>query len=219
MTLNRDCQSRRLWARVAGLAYLLVLGVDLAGLQLSHQLLGKSLMLAGSLLVVPLALGLYFTLKVFQPVTSAMALACRLAEVLIGLVAAAVRFETVRSAFAGTHLRSVILEFLDWNTAVSLDALIFTIGSTLFFFVFVRSASIPRALGWLGLSASIIAFAACATHLVRPNFPALSAVPWTPMLLAELSTGSWLLFRSVRNVPIRAETRTMDIEKRACGEL
>jgi hypothetical protein len=216
MASNRDYQSRRLWARVAGLAYLLVLGVDLTGLRLSHQLLGKSLMLAGSLFVVPLALGLYFTLKVFQPVTSAMALACRLVEVLIGLVAAAVRFETVRSTFAGSHFGSVILEFVDWNAATSFDALVFTIGSTLFFFVLVRSASIPRALGWLGLTASIIAFAACATHLVRPNFPALSAIPWIPMLLAELSTGSWLLFRSVRNAPIRAETVTMGIEKCSC---
>jgi Domain of unknown function (DUF4386) len=214
MTSNRDYQSRRLWARVAGFAYLLVLGVDLTGLQLSHQLLGKSLMLAGSLFVVPLALGLYFTLKIFQPVTSAIALACRLVEVLIGLVAAAVRFETVRSAFTGTKFGSSILEFVAWNTATSFDALIFTIGSTLFFFVFVRSVSIPRVLGWLGLMASILAFAACATHLVQPNFPALSAVPWIPMLLAELSTGTWLLFRSVRNVPIRAKTLTMGIEKR-----
>jgi hypothetical protein len=206
MTSNRDFQSRRLWARVAGLAYLLVLGVDLTGLQLSHQLLGKSLMLAGSLFVVPLALGLYFTLKVFQPLTSAIALVCRLVEVLIGLVASVVRFDTVRSAFAGAHFGSVILKFVDWNTATSFDALIFTIGSTLFFVVFVRSASIPRVLGWLGLVASILACAACVTHLVRPNFPALSAIPWIPMLLAELSTGSWLLFRSVRNAPIRAET-------------
>jgi Domain of unknown function (DUF4386) len=206
MTANRDFQSRRLWARVAGLSYLLVLVFDLTGLQLPHQLLGKSLMLAGSLFVVPLALGLYFTLKVFQPVTSAIALACRLVEVLIGLVAAVVRFNTFRSAFAGTHLGSVILEFVDWNAATSFDALIFTIGSTLFFFIFVRSASIPRVLGWLGLMASIIAFASCSTHLILPNFPALSPVPWIPMLLAELSTGIWLLFRSVRNVPTHIET-------------
>ncbi|MBB5058123.1 hypothetical protein HDF16_002829 [Granulicella aggregans] len=203
MTSNRDLQSRRLWARVSGLAYLLVLGVDLTGLQLSHQLLGKWLMLAGSVFVVPLALGLYFTLKMFKPVTSAIALACRLVEVLIGLIVAVVRFDTVRSAFAGAHFGSFILEFVDWNTATSFDALIFTIGSTLFFFVFVRSVSIPRVLGWLGLVASILAFAACATHLVRPNFPALSAVLWIPMLLAELSTGGWLLIRSVPNAAIR----------------
>ena len=112
MTTNRHFQSRRLWARVAGLAYLLVLVLDLTGLQLSHQLLGKSLMLAGSLFVVPLALGLYFTLKVFQPLASAIALVCRLVEVHAGPLAAVVKFDTVRSAFAGTHLGSVILEFV-----------------------------------------------------------------------------------------------------------
>jgi hypothetical protein len=206
MTFDRDFQSRRIWARIAGLAYLLVILVDLIGLHLSGQLLGKSLMLAGSLLVVPLALGLYFTLRVFQPTTSAVALVCRLVEALVGVIAAVARFATARSAFAGTHIGRALLEFVAWTTATSFDALIFTIGSTLFFFVFVRSASIPRTLSWLGLTASIIAFLACTTHLVRPSFPALSAVPWIPMLLAEFSTGSWLLLRAVPNAPIHAET-------------
>jgi hypothetical protein len=206
MTLNRDVRSRRIWATVAGLTYLLVLLVDLIGLQLSSQPLGKSLMLAGSLLVVPLALGLYFTLKVFQPIVTAIALAFRIVEAIVGLIVAVARFETVHSTLAGTQLGQAILQFVAWVAATSVDALIFTIGSTLFFYVFVRSASIPKVLGWLGLAASIIAFAACTTHLVRPNIPAVSGAPWIPMLLAELSTGGWLLFRAVRSAPIPSET-------------
>jgi hypothetical protein len=171
--------------------------VDLIGLQLPHQTLGKSLMLAGSLFVVPLALGLYFTLKIFQPVASAIALVCRLVETFVGLIAALVRFDAVRSACMNTDFGNAVLNLVAWNEAKSFDALIFTIGSTLFFLVFVQSAAIPRVLGGLGLAASIIAFAACATHLLHPSYPALSAIPWIPMLLAELSTGSWLLFRAV----------------------
>src|ERR1700733_12877867 len=109
MALDRGLQSRRIWARIAGAAYLIVMLVDLTGLQLSRQLLGKLLLLTGSLLVVPLALGLYFTLKIFQPVTSAIALVCRLVETLIGTIAALVRFDPVRSAFADTHLGSAAL--------------------------------------------------------------------------------------------------------------
>src|SRR3984957_4144950 len=131
MTFDRGLQSRRMWARVAGAAYLLVMLFDLAGLQLSRQLLGKCLLLTGGLLVVPLALGLYFTLKIFQPVTSAIALACRLAETLIGTIAALARFETIRSAFADTRIGNAALDLVAWNAAKSFDALIFTIGSTL----------------------------------------------------------------------------------------
>jgi Domain of unknown function (DUF4386) len=207
MSFDRGLQAQRRWARVAGASYLLVMLFDLTGLQSSRQLLGKSLMLTGGLLVVPLALGLYFALRIFQPVTSAIALVCRLVETFVGTIAALARFETLRSAFADTHIGKAALDVVAWNAAKSFDALIFTIGSTLFFIVFVRSAAIPRVLGWLGLAASVIALAACITHLVQPSIPALSALPWIPMLLAEFSTGSWLLFRAVRNAPIEREFR------------
>lgn len=186
--------------------YLLVLLVDLMGMQSSRPLLGKSLMLTGSLLTVPLALGLYYTLKVFQPITSGLALACRLVEALVGAIATLAGFEAVRTAAAGTNLGRATLELVAWNNATSFGAWIFTIGSTLFFFVFIRSASIPRALSWLGLVASLIALAACTAHLVRPHIPAMSAVAWGPMLVAEVTTGGWLLFRSVRNAPAYLET-------------
>jgi hypothetical protein len=202
MTTDRGLHSRSTWARVAGAAYLLVMLADLTGLQLSTHLPGKLLMLTGSLLVVPLAFGLYRTLEMFQPVTSAIALICRLTEASIGTIAALTKFKPIESIFADTPFGRATLKMVAWDTATNFDALIFTIGSMLFFSIFVRSASIPRVLGWLGLAASIIAFAACSIHLVQPNFPALSPVPWIPMLLAELSTGSWLLIRAVgRAVP------------------
>jgi Domain of unknown function (DUF4386) len=207
MTFDRGLQSRRAWARIAGAAYLIVMVVDLTGLQIPRQLLGKSLLLTGSLLVVPLALGLYFTLRIFQPVTSAIALVCRLVETFVGMIAALARFETVRSAFADTYVGNAALDLVAWNAAKGFDALMFTIGSTLFFFVFVRSGAIPKVLAWLGLAASVIAFAACATHVVQPSFPMLSAIPWIPMLLAEFSTGSWLLFRAVPNATVDAEAQ------------
>ena len=41
MTLDRGLQSRRAWARIAGAAYLIVMLVDLTGLQIPRQLLGR----------------------------------------------------------------------------------------------------------------------------------------------------------------------------------
>jgi hypothetical protein len=36
-----------------------------------------------------------------------------------------------------------------------------------------------------------------AAHLIWPPFSAMNMAAWIPMLLAEISTGCWLLIRSV----------------------
>lgn len=86
MLSDRVQESRRRWARLAGLMYLLVLVVDLTGMQFPRAPLGRSLILTGSLLTVPLALGLYCTLRMFQPNTARLALACRLIEAATGIL-------------------------------------------------------------------------------------------------------------------------------------
>ena len=212
MLSDRVQDSRRMWARLAGLMYLLVLVVDLTGMQFPRAPLGRSLTLTGSLLTVPLALGLYCTLRMFQPNTARLALACRLIEAATGILGTMAGFRIVWTSLAASHLGTAILQFVAWNKATNFGALIFTIGSTLFFFVFLQSASIPRFLSWLGLVASLIAFAACAAHLIRPQFPAMSVAAWIPMLLAEVSTGGWLLIRAVDPVPAPAGTLHRDGE-------
>lgn len=212
MLSDRVQDSRRMWARLAGLMYLLVLVVDLTGMQFPRAPLGRSLILAGSLLTVPLALGLYCTLRMFQPNTARLALTCRLIEAATGILGTMAGFRIVWASLAASHLGTAILQFVAWNKATNFGALIFTIGSTLFFFVFLQSASIPRFLSWLGLVASLIAFAACAAHLIRPQFPAMSVAAWIPMLLAEVSTGGWLLIRAVDPVPAPAGTLHRDGE-------
>lgn len=186
---------------MAGLMYLLVLLVDLTGMQMPHSLLGRSLTLSGSLLTIPLALGLYFITKVFRPAISSIALTCRLAEAAIGVIATTVGFNGVRASLAGSTVGRATLHLVAWNKDTGFGALVFTMGSTLFFFVFLRSASIPRLLSWFGVIASVIAFGACTAHLIWPSFSAMSMAAWTPMLLAEISTGGWLLFRAVRSGP------------------
>jgi hypothetical protein len=195
-----------MWARLAGLMYLLVLVVDLTGMQFPRAPLGRSLILTGSVLTVPLALGLYFTLRIFQPNTARVALACRLIEAATGILGTMAGFRVVWAGLAASHPGTAILQFVAWNKATNFGALIFTIGSTLFFFLFVQSASIPRFLSWLGLVASLIALGACAAHLIRPQFPAMSIAAWIPMLLAEVSTGGWLLIRAVDPVLAPAST-------------
>ena len=211
MLSDRVQDSRRRWARLAGLMYLLVLVVDLTGMLFPRAPLGRSLILTGSLLTVPLALGLYCTLRMFQPNTARLALTCRLIEAATGILGTMAGFRIVWTSLAASHLGTAILQFVAWNKATNFGALIFTIGSTLFFFVFLQSASIPRFLSWLGLVASLIAFAACAAHLIRPQFPAMSVAAWIPMLLAEVSTGGWLLRRSAPALGVISQRHTSGV--------
>jgi hypothetical protein len=194
-------ESRRKWSRVAGLMYLLVLFADLLGMQMPHSSVGRSLTLIGSLLTVPLAVGLYFTLKVFQPITSAVAMACRLIEAAVGIIATVAGFEAVRASLGASIMGRATLHLIAWNKATSFGALVFTLGSTLFFVVFLRSGSIPRILSCLGLFASLLAFAACFAHLIWQSFSAMSMPAWIPMLIAEIATGGWLLIRAVKTAP------------------
>ena len=197
ITVEGVTRSQRAWARIAGLMYWLVLLVDLTGLQL-HSSLGRWLTFLGSLLTVPLAFGLYYALR---PVGQALAtggLWFRLLEAVLGLLSTAAGFAVLESALAGSSFGRVVLNFVHWNDATAFGAFVFTVGSTIFFYLFVKSGYIPRVLSWLGLLASVIAMTACLVHFARPSFPAMAMYGWIPMLLAEISTGSWLLAKSVR---------------------
>ena len=198
MAFRYEERSRRAWARVAGLMYLLVLAADLTGMQLPSPVLGRSLMLAGSLCTVPLALGLYFALRAVLAGVARVALSCRLVEAALGITATVAGYGTIHGLLAATQAGRAVLTLIAWDHRVNFSALIFTVGSTLFFFLFVKCRCIPAVLSWLGLVASLIAFAACAIHLLRPGFPAMTMAAWIPMLLAEISTGLWLLLCSVR---------------------
>ncbi len=190
-------RSQRGWARVAGLMYWAVLVVDLTGLQLHSAVMSNSLMLAGSLFTVPLALGLYYALKPVQIALAASALGFRLVEAAMGVLSTVLAFPGVQARMTSAGFGALLLRLAAWDHAASFSAFSFTVGSTIFFALFVKSGYIPRILAWWGLFASLVALAACLTHLLRPAFPAMTMYAWIPMLLAETSTGLWLLFQSV----------------------
>lgn len=198
MTTNHTVRSQRAWARIAGLMYWAVLVVDLTGMQLRSPAGSRSLMLAGSLLTVPLALGLYFAVSPVQNALAASALGFRLTEAVLGLISTMAGFAGVKAAFSHSALGTALLDIARWDDTTAFAAFVFTIGSTIFFCLFVKSGYIPRVLAWWGLFASVVAMAACLTHLLRPAFPAMTIYAWLPMLLAETSTGLWLLIKSVK---------------------
>ena len=195
MTTDPAVRSQRAWARIAGLMYWIVPVTDLTGMQLHSTAMGRSLTLAGSLFTVPLALGLYYAVR---PVQTALALCFRILEAALGFISTVAGFTVVRTQLADSSLGTSLLHLAHWDNKTAFAAFVFTIGSTIFFSLFVKSGYISRVLAWWGLFASVVAMAACLMHLLQPSFPAMTMYAWIPMLLAETSTGLWLLIKSVK---------------------
>jgi len=198
MASERQVRFQRGWARVAGLMYWLVLVADIAGTVVHSRIIARSLELAGSFFTVFLALGLYYALRPVQAALARTALALRLVESAFGVLSILVAFAGINARLGTTGAGVDLIRLAEWADATDFSAFAFTIGSTIFFSLFVRSGYIPRGLAWWGLFASVAAMGACLTHLAHPAFPAMTIYPWIPALLAETSTGLWLLVKSVK---------------------
>ena len=201
MVAETNVDAQRAWARIAGLMYLVTLIVDITGTQMASPTLSRALAFAGALCVIPLALGLYYTLKPVAPALAAAALGFRLLEASLGAVSTTSGFAAISERLAQTAPGVGVLHVAHWDHTASFSAFVFTIGSTIFFALFVRSRYLPRVLSWWGLFSSVVALAACTTHLVRPSYDAMTIAAWVPMLIGEISTGLWLLIKAVRIEP------------------
>ncbi len=190
----REVAYRRAWARIAGLMYWLVFGFDFAGMMRGGTPIGHWLSLIGGLLTIPLACGLYAAVAPVHRTIAATAFGFRLLEIALTLLSVAAAFPAIHAAWSG----SPVLRLAEWNNSTGFPALVFTVGSTLFFLLFFRARLIPLAHSALGIVGSVLAFAACLAHLIRPAIPLFIMALWIPIMLGELLTGAWLLIRSVR---------------------
>ncbi len=227
--LNRGGQNaQRAYARAAGLFYLLVLAFDIAGLAITSSIegggdfgqtarnivasqglyrLGLCLALIGSMSsTIPLAIGLYVTLKPVDGNLAMTALLFRTVEAAVGAVGIVGAFAVLQiylgashtAAFDTDQLRALIaMDPLGASTDVA--AIFFSTGSTIFFYVFFKTRYIPRILSGWGVFASVLYLAIWFAGLVAPGAPGLVQVLGSvPILIAEVSTGLWLLIAGIR---------------------
>jgi len=219
--------SQRAYARMAGLFYLLVLVFDIAGLAITSIVAGSGTFgesagnvaasewlyrgglifsLLGTLATVPLAVGLYMTLRPADAGLALMGLLFRAVEVAVGAVGVVGSFAILRvflaanhhGAFDPTQLRALTdLDPLGASTQVA--AISFCIGSTIFFYVFLKARYIPRIMAAWGVFASLLYLAIWGAGLAAPGMPSLiSAIGSVPILIAEVSTGLWLLIAGIK---------------------
>jgi hypothetical protein len=135
-----------------------------------------------------------------------LAFACRIAEGVLGAVAAVgtMRLASAAAAAVTTSADSDSARVLATSLLVrsgssgTIGALCFAAGSTLFCYLFLRARSIPVALAWLGVSASALLVILLPVQLAGFLPRAVEWPMWMPMLAFELIFASWLIFTGMR---------------------
>ena len=223
MNLPTSDKTLQRYARVAGVFYLLIFVIYMAGLALNGSLhagsfaasaqsisssevlyrTSLSLMLLASVLTIPLAGALYAFLKPVNANLAMFAVLFRTCEAVLGGVTKMALF-----ARLGIYTGSVAIFSLEQQSALSslirvayqtgfnISVLLFSFGSILFFYLLFTSRFIPRALSAFGLFASASVTAVSLTNLIYPDL--LSGnLWWTPMFIAEIATGLWLVVKGI----------------------
>ena len=159
--------------------------------------------LLGAISAIPLATLLYAVLARFGRTLALTAAAFRIAEAIIGAVGIIFAFARL-GIYTSTDLSSsgpaapeglVDLTRYAGFAAHNLSAFNFGIGSLLFFWLFLRSGFLPRALSWIGIFASAVVMVVTAGSLIFPQYSGYLQYGWAPMAVAEVGAGLWLLIR------------------------
>jgi hypothetical protein len=112
---------------------------------------------------------------------------------LLAVATASTTAATAADAATANSFGALILNRGAWTASGT--AMCFVFGSTVFSYLFLRARTIPLALAWLGLLASVLLLIAIPVGLVAEvNLPFLA---WIPMLVFEVVFALWLIIKGV----------------------
>ncbi len=224
-------RSQRTYARFAGFMYLLILvffaaaQLTLAGIsgngtfvETSQRIVASELLyrigllcyVVGSLATIPLIIGLYVTLKPVDSNLALMAVLFRVIEtaadvlwIVFSFVVLQIHVEASHAnAFDAAQLRGLADLASGANgVAFEISAAVSTLGSSIFFYLFFKSNYIPRILSVWGIFAALWFTAVGFVSLLLPQYAASAPYGFLPILIAELSTGLWLLIVGIKIPP------------------
>ena len=221
--------SQRTYARFAGLMFLVALATHMAGLVLVSVVegsgtfdersqrnvaseglyrLGLVFSLSGALSTILLATALYAAIKPIDGNLGMIALLFRTGETVVGATGVVTAFTVLEMSLVvrdaagldGNQLGALASLFAAWPSA-EVAAIFFSLGSTVFFYVFLRSPYIPKALSAFGLVASLCYAALWFSRLLLPDSTGLIVLGSLPILVAEVATGLWLLIKGIKAEP------------------
>jgi hypothetical protein len=211
------------YARLAGLVYLLLIVLFMGGAMVISHIVGDGdfnsksahilgsihlyrgallLQLLGSIFTVVLAYALYVVVKPIHTRMAQMALCWRLGEAFVGTAftwTSYAELDVYTTGFDAAQAKPFLTMLHDLGLATfNITTLMFSFGSTLFFYLFLKSAYIPKTLAVFGIFASVLVTVLSVTHLVFPDYTQALQVAWLPIFAAEIVTGGWLLVRGAR---------------------
>jgi Domain of unknown function (DUF4386) len=219
--------TRQTYARLAGVMFLVYIGTGLAGLALFGRATGGAegtaatlANLAGhatlvrltavlSLLTffdaVVLGVALYALTRDEDADLALLALCCRLGEGMLGAYGAVRTLGLLSMATASTgtspdvaSVRAVGALLLgEDRSSTAVAATCFAVGSSLYSYLFLRARSIPVALAWLGVAASLLLVAGLPVQLAGFLHGAVTYLMWVPVTVFEVALALWLLIRGV----------------------
>ncbi len=128
-----------------------------------------------------LAITLYLTLKSFNQKLALIAMFWRLGE-----------------TFTVVIMMIFSIEGKTYTIGFNISALLFSIGSLIFFYLFLKSKYIPQIISVFGLFASLLVTLVTTTLLISPDVSSVIQVGWIPMIIAEITTGLWLLLKGLK---------------------
>ena len=214
------------YARLAGFMYLFVDASDALSLfitgrfrvpgnavETAHRIMGAEVLyrvglssfLLASLCTVFLAIGLYVTLKAVDDNLALTALVFRLVEATVFGVLVIFGFQALKLYTGADSIAlpaSLLNALVSSYSAASLvgfnvAALFFSVGSILFFYLFLKSRCIPRVLSVWGLAGSLLIPVIGFAILLWPQRKDVLQLGWIPLATAEVAVGFWLMFKGV----------------------
>src|SRR2546428_3104195 len=197
-------------ARVSGSGDFLATSHSIAASETLYRI-GVCCGLAGILSTILLAAGLYVTVKPVDANLAMTALLFRLAESAIAGMAIVLAFATLEiyleagrnSAFDTNQLAALAvvsscISVAPTGVATVVSVIFFSVGSAIFFYLFLRSAYIPRILAAGGLIASLFCLITFVAGLVVAQSSELFTIGGLPIGIAEIVTGLWLLLWGIK---------------------
>jgi hypothetical protein len=202
-------------ARVSGTGGFLATAHNISASETLYRI-GICCGLAGILSTVLLAACLYVTVKPLDANLAITALLFRLVEVAIAGVAIVLAFATLQiyldanrtSAFDANQLAvladlSSLLSLAPTGIATVVSVIFFSVGSAIFFYLFLKSAYIPRILAAGGIFASLFCLITFVASLIVVQYSGqLLGIGGLPIGIAEIVTGLWLLIRGIKTQPL-----------------
>lgn len=214
----------RAYTKVAGFLYVFVagifgLGVFLAGdLTASKQIvpsadqtfffvnqfhLGFVFQLAAAWFTLVLAFALYVILTPVDRNLALFALLARTTEATLfgltaylGLMVVDIMREPEIIGAGNSDEAYILIHFLlhTQDSANYLAITFYAFGSTIFFWLFMRSGFIPRVLSVAGIVGTLLIFAWSLSSLILSSAAEWSGAYWLPISLTEVIVGFWLMF-------------------------